>query len=148
LWGRARTRRIEVEHTTIFRGEIGRAFNHQPQLTSHRGRLIATWSLGIRDEDSPGQRMVMAASADGGRSWSEPATIAPSLPGRFGRRTVLSSGLLAGDGAYTAYYGEWERTRAGLKADGTRTPNWSGVLFNLRVAARTSGDGGRSWSEA
>lgn len=127
----------------------GSAYSHQAQLTSHGSRLYATWSLGIRDEEAPGQRMVIAESDDLGRTWSQPVTVAPSNPGRFADSVVVSSGVRIHDGSLIAYYGEWERDQAGLNPDGTRNTD-AGVrnMLHVRTEARLSHDGGRTWSES
>jgi hypothetical protein len=124
-WGKVPARRIAVEHVDVFLGREGRAFNHQAQLASRAGTLFATWSSGIRDEEESGQQMVMALSRDGGRTWSEPATVAAARPGRYAPSVVVSSGLRVHDGALRAR----NRTRAGRSTSSCRT---------RRAARRTS----------
>ncbi len=146
-WGKVPARRIAVEHVDVFLGREGRAFNHQAQLASRAGTLFATWSSGIRDEEESGQQMVMALSRDGGRTWSEPATVAAARPGRYAPSVVVSSGMRVHDGALIAYSGEWERWDA--ERDAAReaaTAAHDHVALNVRTEARVSRDDGRAWS--
>lgn len=145
-WGKARTTRIKVEEYEIFRGTEGRAYNHQPQLVSDQRKLYATWSMGVRNEEYPGQQMVLATSEDGGRSWSKPSVVAPYHTGKFGMSVVCSSGLRIHEGALIAYSGEWERnpleqSPAVMNRDGNYTSP------KCRTEARISRDLGRSWSD-
>lgn len=158
-WGNARTTKIKTEEYEIFRGIEGRAYNHQPQLVSHQGKLHATWSMGIRDEEYPGQQMVLATSEDGGRSWSKPSVVAPYHTGKFGMSVVCASGLRIHEGALIAYSGEWERGPweqiSAVLGNGNYT-SWEelqAVLGNgnytsprCRTEARVSRDRGRTWS--
>ena len=145
-WGKARTTRIQVEEYDVFRGVEGRAYNHQSQLVSYQGKLFATWSMGIRDEEYPGQQMVLAMSADGGRSWSTPSVVAPYHTGEFGMSVACSSGLRIHDGALIAYSGEWERSPWEQSPDVfDRDGNYRSP--KCRTEARISHDLGRTWSE-
>ena len=146
-WGKVPARRFAVEHVDVFLGREGQAFNHQAQLASRAGTLFATWSSGIRDEEESGQQMVMAHSRDGGRTWSEPATVAAARPGRFAPSVVVSSGLRVHGDALIAYSGEWGRWHA--ERDAAReaaTAAHDHVALNVRTEARVSRDDGGSWS--
>lgn len=146
-WGRVPARKIDIEHVDVFLGRAGRAFNHQAQLASQDGTLYATWSSGILDEEESGQAMVMASSADGGRTWSEPLTVAAARPGQYADSVVVSSGLRAHGSRLTAYYGEWERWHAGRDAAReAATAARAHLALNVRTEARVSTDQGRTWS--
>ena len=58
------------------------AFAHQPGFAYFKGKFYATWASGIRDEDSPGQRIVVASSADNCETWSEPVVVADARKGQ------------------------------------------------------------------
>ncbi len=45
-------------------------YSHHSYITWHNGLLVATWSSHLRDEDAPGQRVLMSWSADVGRTWA------------------------------------------------------------------------------
>lgn len=67
-WGEVPLRRVPHEEVIVYRGSAGHAYSHHPQLTSVDGRLIASWSHGIRNEDDPGQVMSYACSDDAGET--------------------------------------------------------------------------------
>ena len=146
-WGRAPVTKLDVEHGNVFLGGEGRAFNHQAQLISHGGKLFATWSSARLDEEEAGQQMVMAVSADAGRSWSAPMTVAAANPGRYAQSVVVSSGMRVHEGALIAYYGEWERWHAERDpAKEAATAAHARLALDVRTEARVSRDEGRSWS--
>jgi hypothetical protein len=147
-WGRVTPIRLAVEHVPVFRGEVGRAFNHQAQLAWDGTRLHATWSSCDRDEEAAGQQMLTSTSTDGGRTWSAALTVAPSRPGRHAASVVASSGIRVHDDMLVAYYGEWERYEANRdkEAEARRSAAGENACFDLRTEARVSRDHGRSWS--
>ena len=158
-WGDVKPVKIPVEHVTIFRGREGEGYSHVQQLNSLNGKLYATWALGLRDEEAPGQRMVMSVSEDHGRTWSAPSTIAPSRHGKAFQTNVSSCGLrILPDGRFVAYSAEWEWEAETYNRDGSRNefpfsnplykyrpPMWK--VYESRTEARISTDGGRSWGE-
>lgn len=144
-WGKAKTTVVDVEHVLVFRGYEGQSYSHEPQLTSHNGKLLPTWSLGLRNEESPGQRMVLSISEDQGRSWTKPITIAPSHKGQFADSMLVGSGIHVHGDTLVAYYAEYECSSEALNPDGTRKD--TGGFLNLRTEARVSRDGGLTWSD-
>lgn len=111
LWGRVEPLRVPVEHRTVFRGVRGAAYNHHQQLAGLDGTLYATWSCGERDEDTPGQAMMLATSEDGGRSWSEPRVLTgPDEP----RGVCTAMGLHIHQGRLVAYCGHYEMSDHGM----------------------------------
>ncbi len=167
-WGRVTPKKIDVQHSNVFLGIDGASFNHQPQLTSFDGLLYASWTMGIRDEESPGEKVVFATSDDKGRTWSAPRTIAAPARGQFADRVLVNSGIRVHDGMLIAYYGDWEYSADALDGEGRlknvetghgtfyeniaraghqRRPyaNCIGHL-NCMTRARTSRDGGKTWS--
>ncbi|MCG3148730.1 MAG: hypothetical protein PCFJNLEI_02175 [Verrucomicrobiae bacterium] len=146
-WGRVTPVSLNVKHFTIYRSVPGAAYSHQAQLTSLDGRLYATWSLGIRDEEDPGERMVCATSDDAGETWSEPRTIAAPYRGEAAMSVVVSSGIVVHEGKLIAFNGEWERTAAGCTADGRRNEvNDISAKSHCHTCARVSADRGATWS--
>lgn len=79
-WGEVPLRPVPHQEFIVYRGSAGHAYSHHPQLTSVGGRLVASWSHGIRNEDDPGQVMCYACSEDAGVTWNEPQTVLPRLP--------------------------------------------------------------------
>lgn len=146
-WGKVQARAIAVEHFLVFEGRPGIAYSHQHQLTTHQGRLIATWSLGVRDEEGPGQDMVFATSDNQGRTWSSPRVIASAQPGLAAKTIISSSGLRSVGQDMIAYCAHWDRAPEGIEPDGFRNiSNDPAIWRNVRTEARVSRDGGDSWS--
>lgn len=169
-WGRVPAKKIDVQHSHVFLGIDGASFNHQPQLTSFDGVLYASWTQGVRDEESPGEKVVFATSEDHAKTWSAPRPIALPGKGRFAERVLVNSGIRVHDGTLIAYYGDWDYSDEALDAEG-RLKNVetgdSAFYDNIHRAghqrrpyancighidcwtrARTSTDGGRTWSDA
>ena len=167
-WGKIRPKKLDVSHRVIFLGREGASFNHQAHLTSMDGVLYASWSKGIRDEESPGQTMAFAVSEDSGTTWSPPQAIAGPEPGALADRIIVSSGIRANAGVLTAYYGGWEYSSDALDEDGSlkgierdTSRFWTDLSralperrayancrhhLNVITRAKTSGDGGKTWS--
>jgi hypothetical protein len=144
-WGKVPVHKIAVDECLIYKGKPGCAYNHQAQLTSHQGALVATWTLGVRDEEGPGEDMVFAVSEDRGNAWSPPHVIACAQPGRAAKTIVVSSGLRSVGDAMVAYNGHWDRDPTITQPDGFRTKAQS-PFHDVRTEARVSRDGGASWS--
>ena len=142
------TKKLNVDHVTAFFAKEGQSYSHQAQLTSHNNRLYATWSLGLRDEEAPGERMVLAISENGGQSWSEPITVAPAVQGQYAPSVIVSAGLRFYGDMLVAYYGAWERYGAerGTPEEARRAALGQ-EAFNVRTECRISRDGGLTWSE-
>lgn len=99
-------------------------YNHHPAIIEFKGKLIATWSDGLVDEDSPGQRVLFSVSDDF-KHWSAPAVLAEPLKAESGILKVLTAaGLYKYHGTLVAYYGEYEKDRT-----------------HTRLLAKTSSDG-------
>lgn len=102
--------RPPVEHVPIYRAKPGAAYSHHGHLAWSDGALIASWSLGERDEDRPGQHTVYAVSRDWGSSWSDPVPILPPQPGRFGAGVLTNNGILVTDDGLIAFAGYYDVT--------------------------------------
>ena len=55
------------------------AYSHHPHIIYHEGRLYATWSNHLQDEDCPGQRILMRQSTDLGKTWQPPLSEPPAI---------------------------------------------------------------------
>jgi len=120
---------LNIGRSMIYSPDKDWLYNHHPSIIHFKGKFIAVWSNGLIDEDSPGQRVVYATSADF-IHWSSPTPLA--LPKKVNDTlTVLTAaGLYQHKGKLVAYYGEYEKHR-------TNTHLW----------AKTSTDGVH-WSSA
>lgn len=91
------------EEFIVYRGSDGHGYSHHPQLTSVDGRLVASWSHGIRNEDDPGQVMCYACSDDAGVTWNEPRTVLPRRLGRYADVVFTGMGMRRHGGTLVAY---------------------------------------------
>lgn len=115
---------LKIERSMIFSPQREWLYNHHPAITAFKGKLIAIWSDGMIDEDSPGQRVVFSISKDF-KKWSAPQELASPSKGSKGILNVLTAaGFYQFDDTLVAYYGEYEKDR-------TQTHLW----------AKTSTDG-------
>jgi hypothetical protein len=141
---------VPTEHTILYRGEPGAAYNHHAQITSHAGRLYATWSNGLTHEDEPGQRMLFATSQDQGDTWSAPRVLVDRQPGEHGYGVVTSEGLHVYEDQIVAYYGYYDYTAYGRaqkyapQAVGKNAPGprWH---QSTHTGIMISGDAGETW---
>ena len=67
--------RLRPERAFVYVPGEAWAYSHHPYIASFGGQLVAIWSNGRRDEDAPGQRVVLSRSEDG-QVWSEPEVLA------------------------------------------------------------------------
>lgn len=151
-WDDDRThRRIPVEHFRIFQARPGAAYNHHGHIGCARGRLYASWSNGVVNEDRAGQHVLFATSEDRGRSWSEPRVLAGPWPGRFEAGIMTNNGILASADpmvAFAGYYDVTEYSRLMYFAAGGNTViKWAEKPFyeSIRTLIFTSVDQGESW---
>jgi len=102
---------LKIERSIIFSPEKEWLYNHHPAITAFKGRLIAIWSDGMIDEDSPGQRVVFSMS-DNFKKWSAPKKLASPSKAANGVLDVLTAvGFYQFNDTLVAYYGEYEKDR-------------------------------------
>ena len=125
--------RIEPEHAVIYMPSGNWSYSHHPSVTYFQGAFYAVYSNGMRGEDEPGQRMMIASSRDFIR-WSAPQLLAEPSDGDYGTKKILTpGGIRVCDGRLTVYYTENDN-------DGT-----SNARLNPQLYAVTSPDG-RTWT--
>lgn len=91
--------RVPVEKGQVFAGEENvSGFNLHSYIAFHDGRYWAMWSSGFRDEDSNGQRVRFATSADG-ITWEKSEFVTPP-PGDGFR--YIARGFWERDGEFLA----------------------------------------------
>ena len=56
--------RIEPEHAVIYMPSGNWSYSHHPSVTYFQGAFYAVYSNGMRGEDEPGQRVMIASSPD------------------------------------------------------------------------------------
>ena len=125
----AEAARPAVERARLYAPRTEWTYSHHPHLTFFQGRFLAMWSNGEKDEDAPGQRVLVSASADF-LHWTPPALLMEARPGRGRTQTVLTAaGWHQYAGRLAAYVGEYEEDRS-----------------QTRLFALTSADGA-TWTE-
>ncbi len=81
------------------------AFTHQEGMAFFKGKLYVIFSRGEKDEDFPGQEMVIVSS-DNFYDWSAPQVIAPSHQGTYGKTTIITGCLYSTEDKLYAYFVE------------------------------------------
>jgi len=102
---------LKIEREMIYAPVDNWLYNHHAAIIAFKGKLIATWSDGMVDEDAPGQRVVFSVSNDF-KHWSAPAILAEPAKATNGISNILTAaGLYRHNGTLVAYYGEYEKNR-------------------------------------
>lgn len=105
-------------------------YSHHPYITWYRGRYVAAWSNGMKDEDNPGQRVAFSTSLNF-REWTTPQVLAaPSVYCGDTLNILTAVGFHTFNDTLIAYYGEYSPHKQ-----------------HTRLWAKTSADG-LKWSEA
>ncbi|SDP75037.1 BNR repeat-like domain-containing protein [Mucilaginibacter sp. OK268] len=121
--------RLKIERSMIYSPDKEWLYNHHPSIIHFKDQFIAIWSNGLIDEDSPGQRVVYATSADFVH-WSKPEVLASPVKVNDTLTVLTAAGLYQYKGTLVAYYGEYTKHRQ-----------------NTHLWAKTSTDG-IHWSNA
>lgn len=129
-----------VERAWLYRPENEWTYSHHPHLAFFDGRYFAVWSNGRRDEDAPGQRVLMATSTDF-RTWMEPVPLLDARPGRHSDLVLTAAGFHQHVGRLIVYVGCYEY-RPECLDNGRRRPGDTGHM-NTTLLALTSADGTR-----
>jgi hypothetical protein len=120
---------LKIERSMIYSPDKEWLYNHHPSIIRFKDKFIAIWSNGLIDEDSPGQRVVYATSADFVH-WSKPQILASPVKVNDTLTVLTAAGLYQYKGTLVAYYGEYTKHRQ-----------------NTHLWAKTSTDG-LHWSNA
>ncbi len=128
--------RLNIERSMVFVPQDTWLYSHHPSIISFKGKLIALWSNGLKDEDSPGQRVVYAVSKDM-KQWSKPMELASPSKYNDTLNVLTAAGMYEYKGTLVAYYGEYtlHRTQTRLWAKTTTDgEHWSKPIdLNLPV---------------
>jgi hypothetical protein len=123
--------RLHIERAMIYAPTSSWLYNHHASITKFKGRLIACWSDGMKDEDAPGQRVVIASSKDFFH-WSAPQALAtPAIYSGDTANVLTAAGFHSFGDTLVAYYGSYSPKRqhtrlwARISTDGAR---WSAPL--------------------
>lgn len=120
--------RPAVESVLIYQPRTNWTYSHHPHLTFFRGRYLAIWSNGRRDEDAPGQRVLISSSANF-REWSAPRPLVDSVTDSNGvERVLTAAGFHQWNGKLVAYfcnYGPNKETTHLLAVTTTNGVDWT-----------------------
>jgi len=122
--------RPKVENAFLYRPETAWTFSHHAHLAFFRGTFFAIWSNGRKDEDAPGQRVLLSTSRDF-THWTEPQPLVDSIKDADGAERVLTAaGFYQHQGTLVAYFANEDRhygdthLQAVTTTDGTQ---WSRI---------------------
>ena len=123
-----RLSKLKIERSMIYAPDTNWLYNHHPFITHFKNNLIAIWSDGMKDEDQPGQRVLVSSSQDFFH-WSTPKVLA--VPGLYNDtlNVLTAAGFHQFNDTLVAYFGEYSLHKT-----------------NTRLWAVTSSDGVR-WSK-
>lgn len=137
--------RPAVERAWVYCPATEWGYSHHPFLTVFKGRYYLMWSNGRKNEDAPGQRVLLSTSADF-RNWTTPAPLVDSQPAPTGSEYVFSaSGFHQHAGRLVAYVGRYAYLPEGLESDGERKLG-DAYHTGTTLLALTTTDG-EHWSE-
>jgi hypothetical protein len=125
--------KIECENSFIYVPDGEWNYSHHAAITFFKDKFYAMWSNGRSDEDSPGQRVIYAVSANG-LNWSSPRLLCASTRGDFSETVLTAAGFHVDADNLVAYVGSYEYV------EGRRTVDDINHI-NTRLLAITSGDG-------
>jgi len=134
--------RLAVERTWLYQPAAEWSYSHHPHLTVFDGRLYAIWSNGRRDEDAPGQRVLLATAEDVS-SWSAPRALLGPLLGEHSEVVLTAAGFHQHAGQLIVYLGRYEY-QAAVMAD-ARRPEGDRGHQDTGLWAMTTTDG-EAWS--
>ncbi len=128
--------RLTIERQMIYVPDTSWMYSHHPSVTKFKGKLIAMWSNGMKDEDKQGQRVVFAVSKDFFH-WTKPKVLAdPSVYKKDTLNVLTAAGFHQFNDTLVVYYGEYSphKTNTHLWAKvSTDGENWSEAM-NMNVA--------------
>ncbi|MGZ3760491.1 MAG: exo-alpha-sialidase [Mucilaginibacter sp.] len=101
---------LKTERVMLYAPENEWLYAHHPSIAAFKGKLVAIWSNGYKDEDSPGQRVLFSV-AKNFHQWSVPAMLARPGKVRDTANVLTAAGLYVHHDTLVAYYGEYEKHR-------------------------------------
>jgi hypothetical protein len=103
--------RLKIERSMIYAPDKDWLYNHHASIIEFKGKLVAIWSNGLVNEDSPGQRIAFSVSDDFVH-WSPLRVLAsPDKAANDTLKVLTAAGLYKYRNVLVAYYGEYEKNR-------------------------------------
>jgi len=132
--------RLDVERVFLYQPETSWTYSHHPSISFFDGRFYAIWSNGRRDEDAPGQRVLLATSSDF-QSWGEPKPLIGSLRGKHSELVLTAAGSHRHEGTLVTYFGQYEYSSECLEKGTRRRGTVGRAHQDTRLKALTTADG-------
>jgi len=132
--------RPKVESVFIYQPTTEWTYSHHQSITFFKGRFYAIWSNGRQDEDAPGQRVLMASSADF-KNWTTPRPLVDSVTEKGVERVLTAAGFHQHDGTLVAYFGNYGPHKETTHLQAVTTTDgehWSAPGEIRQVAERAS----------
>ena len=142
----AQYERLPVERILLYQPSEDWTYSHHPHITFFNDRFVVMWSNGHKDEDMPGQRVLMTSSADF-QTWQKPTPLADSQPGRCGEAVLTACGFHAHDGTLVAYIGQYEYKEVIVVDGQQRLYDHGHEGTRLRALTTTNGNEWSNWNE-
>ncbi len=137
--------RAPVQRVMLHAPETEWTYSHHPSLMFFRGRFYAMWSSGRRDEDAPGQR-VLITTAERFDDWAPPAPLVGPLRGKHSELVLTAGGFHEHAGTLVAYFGQYEYTPEAIDDNGERKLDGDRGHQDTLLRAMTTEDGD-AWSD-
>ncbi len=128
--------RLPLARAWLYQPEREWSYSHHPHLAYFKGRFYAIWSNGRRDEDAPGQHVLLATSSDF-LEWSPPAPLLDVQMGKHSELVLTAAGFHQHAGRLAAYIGCYEYRPQALE-HGQRHPSDSGHQDTTLLALVTT----------
>lgn len=151
---KGKIKKVDTERVDIYTpdgSEDAWYFSHVPSIVKFKGKFYVTWHSGRRDEDAPGQRVMMAVS-DNFTDWKVEVLV-DTIMGEYSEKVCGSTILYADEETITLKYSASEyKTKEMLEAEGggavgapggDKTPDGTSVSnkFNFESRFLHSTDG-------
>ncbi len=134
----AAARRLPVDRAWLYRPDAAWSYSHHAHVAWFNGAYYAIWSNGRRDEDAPGQRVLLSTSADF-VTWTPPVPLLDARQGRHSELVLTAAGFHQHGGRLVAYAGCYEYQPHCLE-NGQRRPGDKGHM-ETTLLAMTTADG-------
>jgi len=103
--------KLKVERSWVYVPENNWYYSHHQSIVHYRDRFFAIWSNGIRDEDAPGQRVMISSSQDFFH-WSPAKQLAaPTLYKKDTLNVLTAAGFNVYKDTLIAYFGQYSPHR-------------------------------------
>ncbi len=97
-------KKLKIGRVMIYSPETNWLYNHHASITHFKNSFVDIWSDGMKDEDQPGQRVLISIS-NNFLHWSQPKPLA--VPGHYKEDTLnvlTAAGFHQFNDALVAYF--------------------------------------------